>query len=431
MSILRVTLYLAVILSHVACSQIEVRKTPQFSCGTDIQLGSTVTGKVADQMALAEFYEKDREVAASIYCSNISGDHTLKWQWRDPNGNIYTASNPVKLSVSENSYSPSARVKHSININSERAASLPGIWQVRAYLDDTLLSTRQFSLVKLPDDLFDQVMSLPPAKPNEDKFAVVIGIENYLDTPAARFAERDAEIMRELFIRRFGIPEQNITMLINEKVSLGVMRNLFGNKLHSLPDNAVLYVFYSGHGAPLPSGESGETASPYILPYDGTPTNLANTGYSLQDFYAALDRLPVRNVFVFIDACFSGATGRVTGEKIPLTKDVKAVELYVKDPAIVSKKVISIASSQGTQISNGSERDRLGLFTSQLVKGLVDQSSPLSDKKRITVQELYGYLKENTEKESRKIYGLSRVQVPSLKPAQLDDRSRLTIVNTQ
>ena len=76
-----------------------------------------------------------------------------------------------------------------------------------------------------------------------------------------------------------------------------------------LPNNVEnggsVFVYYSGHGAPNP-----KTGDAYLVPYDGDPSFIDETGYSLKRLYATLGKLQAKEVIVALDSCFSGAGGR-------------------------------------------------------------------------------------------------------------------------
>ena len=55
---------------------------------------------------------------------------------------------------------------------------------------------------------------------NKNKVALIFGIEKYNQTPAASYANKDAQYFYEYAKKVFGIPEQNIELLIDEKASL-------------------------------------------------------------------------------------------------------------------------------------------------------------------------------------------------------------------
>ncbi|MFQ6041539.1 MAG: hypothetical protein ACE5PV_11840, partial [Candidatus Poribacteria bacterium] len=56
-------------------------------------------------------------------------------------------------------------------------------------------------------------------------------------------------------------------------------------------------VYYAGHGLPTPDGKQK-----FLIPSDGDPNYLDDTGYNLGTFYQRLSQLKVRSVTMFIDA---------------------------------------------------------------------------------------------------------------------------------
>jgi len=123
-------------------------------------------------------------------------------------------------------------------------------------------------------------------------------------------------------------------------------------------------VYYAGHGTPDP--QSGDA---YIVPYDGDPNYLQDTGYPLKRLYDRLEKLPAKQVVVMIDACFSGAGGRgvlATGAR-------SLVRLEKVAPK--GNRIAILTSTQGTQISTSSPEKQHGLFTYLSAKGSAGQQS--------------------------------------------------------
>jgi uncharacterized caspase-like protein len=233
--------------------------------------------------------------------------------------------------------------------------------------------------------------------------------------------------MKELFRVRFGIPDTNIVTLINEKATLATIRDYLEDTYTRLTENSTLYVYYSGHGGSIkPRDGSSDVAIPYIIPYDGNPANLANTAYSLQSLYASLDKLRVKNSFVFVDSCFSGAvTGRYASGVKELFSGARAIQYpIIKDPLLLSRSVVSFTSSQGGELSMSSEVDRLGLFTSEIVKALMPDS-PLLKGEPVTVEKFFTHLKGSVYESSLAMYGINRVQTPTLIPNPIDERKEI------
>lgn len=414
-----------------ACTSVQVSKAPEFSCSPDITVAKEyrrTPGATATEAPI--FQEDDQQAVALLSCTNLSGNHTIRWEWSS-NGLPYYTTREIPFNSPERTFKRTATASHSINIRGERAAEKTGEWQVRAYLDGSIIGQKSFT-ISADADLIDQVKNLPYSQSDAKRHALVIGIEKYNETVPAKYADRDALLMKEFFIRRYGIPERNITLLINDKATLGSIRNMVENKLQSIGKNDTLFIYYSGHGTAVPDREGNGVAIPYIIPSDGDPNSPETTAYPLQQFYESLNKLRAKNVVVFLDSCFSGVTGRSSEGKIALAQGIKAVEFpIIKDPLQFSQKVIGISSSEDRQISNSAEKERYGLFTMLLVKEQLKESNPLMADGKVTVGTLFDHVKESVTDASLQRYGRSRAQTPTMRPQQNDERRNLLLWSKQ
>lgn len=393
-----------------------VQRDPIKNIGTPVETTNT-------------FSTEDNEVAAYLECKNLSGEHKLKWEWYDSNGNLYLSTGDYLLTTAKEKYRKEVKAWHKLSIRGEKVANYPGDWQVKVYFDGELIASRGFKIEREPD-LLDIVKSVPPIPSDKNKWALIVGIEKYTETIPALFAERDAILMKEFFKKLHGVPDSNIFTLINEKATLGTIKDYIENKLHFLTFKDTLYFYYSGHGGSERIGtDKPDEGIPYLILHDSNPYNLKGTGYPLEALYINLEMLEAKNIYVFLDACFSGSvTGRYAERKKELVEGVKGIEFpIIKDPILLSKKTVIFTSAQWNQISNSSLKERYGLFTKYIVKGIVDKESPIKEDGKITVEELYEYLKEKVSEDARRLYGLSRIQEPCIKPFPLGERKDLII----
>lgn len=247
--------------------------------------------------------------------------------------------------------------------------------------------------------------ALPVLSPNYslaggiDDYAVIVGIENYLDLPAATYAERDAAAARH-FIRAMGIPERNLTVLTGTRATkTGMEKTLEAWLPNNVSENSRVFFYYSGHGAP-----DTKTGDAYLVPSDGDPQYLAQTGYPLKRLYSKLGQLKAKSVLVVLDSCFSGAGGRSV-----LAKGTRPLVGKV-DVALPSKGNISVISaSAGDQISGSNDDAGYGLFTYNFLQGL--NGAAKDSRGQVTLKSLYGYLKPRVEDDARRN---NREQVPQL-----------------
>jgi hypothetical protein len=245
--------------------------------------------------------------------------------------------------------------------------------------------------------IVSDVDSLPSKtyRSNQNAFAIVIGIEQYRHKlPPADFAARDAKIMSEYLIKVLGYPEENVITLTNEQASIGDFAKYFEKWLpNHVEKDSTVYVYYSGHGTPSPN-----THDAYIVPYDGDPAFIEQTGYSLTRMYTTLGTLPAREIVVALDSCFSGAGGRSV-----LAKGARPIALSVENPILMSQKIIVLAAATGNQISSTYDEKGHGLFTYFILKGLKNEDVIRPDGS-IKVGDLFSYVKPQVERLSRRLY---------------------------
>jgi uncharacterized caspase-like protein len=233
------------------------------------------------------------------------------------------------------------------------------------------------------------------AKPNKNAYAIVIGIESYRQKlPKADYAVADAKTMTEYLTKVMGYPEENVVTLINDRALKSDFEKYFEKWL---PNNAekdgTVFIYYSGHGAP-----NVKTGDAYLVPYDGDPSFIEQTGYSLKKLYESLNKLQAKEIIVALDSCFSGAGGRSV-----LAKGARPLVMTMESLAIPSKVAVLSASS-GDQISSTYEEKGHGLFTYFMLKGIKDGITEIG--------ELFDYLKPHVGRTARKVY--NNEQTPQL-----------------
>lgn len=228
----------------------------------------------------------------------------------------------------------------------------------------------------------------------DDDAAVVIGVEKYRGLPAAEYAAGDARLVKD-YLLALGFKERNIQLLVDEDATQSAIRKFVGTWLpNRVKAGGRVVVYYSGHGSPDPA-----TGAAYIVPHDGDPNYLADTGYALGDLYAKLAALPAAEVAVLLDACFSGAGGRSV-----LAKGARPM-VVTQEQASLAPQLVVLAAARGAQISTSSSETGHGLFTYHLLKALKE------GKKDIV--EVYRHIQPLVEDAAK---ALNVEQTPSLNP---------------
>jgi uncharacterized caspase-like protein len=228
----------------------------------------------------------------------------------------------------------------------------------------------------------------------EQDVAVVIGVEKYQDLPASDFSARDAKLVKD-YLTSLGVRERNIELLLNERATQSSIRKSLESWLpNRVKKDSRVFVYYSGHGAPEPA--SGEA---YLVPHDGDANYLSTTGYPLKMLYEKLGALPVAEIVVVLDACFSGAGGRSV-----LAKGARPLVVVAEGPRLTPNMAV-LAATQGTQISTSSPEKGHGILTYYFLKAIKDGKRDLA--------EIYSVIRPQVEDEA-KLLNVS--QTPSLNP---------------
>ncbi len=216
--------------------------------------------------------------------------------------------------------------------------------------------------------------------------AVIVGVERYRgNLPKADYAVSDAKTMARYAHAVLGYPEENIALLTGETATrsdlVKYLEKWLANRVEK--DDEV-FVYFSGHGAP-----DVKTGDAYLVPYDGDPAYLEETGYSVKKLYAALAALPARKVTAVLDSCFSGAGGRSVIAK-------GARPLVTVKAADAPAGVTVIAAAGAGQVSNTYDEKGHGLFTYFLLKGMKERGSDL--------KLVFDYLKPEVARVARREY---------------------------
>jgi hypothetical protein len=258
-----------------------------------------------------------------------------------------------------------------------------------------------------PQQPAEDIRAIPDFKApaREHDFAVVIGVENYQIVPKADYAQADAALVKD-YLKALGLPERNIELLSDERATRsGIEKTIEAWLPNRVKKDSRVVVYYSGHGAPEPA--SGDA---YLVPYDGDPNYLANTGYPLKRLYEKLGQLPASEVVVALDSCFSGAGGRSV-----LAKGARPLVSVAEAPVLPANLAV-LSASQGSQISTSSPERGDGVFTYYFLKALQDGKKD--------VGQIYEFMKPLVEDAAKE---LNVQQSPGLapEPARLQGRFRL------
>ena len=218
---------------------------------------------------------------------------------------------------------------------------------------------------------------------NPMRFALIIGNEDYSSKQNqlsneinVDFARNDACAFKEYAINILGIPEQNITFLLDAttgQMSQAISRmNLI---VKNTKGKGEVFVYYAGHGLP-----DETTREPYIIPVDISGQN-AKDGIKLQDMYNKLTEFPTKRMVVIIDACFSGGA---RNKALIAARGVKVKPIE----GIIQGNIAILSATSDDQSALPFMEKNHGFFTYYLLKKLKET------KGNITFKELSDYLSD-------------------------------------
>jgi len=134
------------LLSCASQKMVENAPPPKFN-GIVLAKDVDASGTVGVPVELtSDFFKNDKQVVAFLSLDDVTGSHTLRWEWITPDGGIYLVSNDYSIVVNKGKYLPKVTAWHRISINYELAADTIGEWKVAVYVDDELADVKPFTL---------------------------------------------------------------------------------------------------------------------------------------------------------------------------------------------------------------------------------------------------------------------------------------------
>lgn len=224
------------------------------------------------------------------------------------------------------------------------------------------------------DKLSDVDVGIPVnGKPNHNRYALIIGNEDYssfqkgLDSEInVAFARNDASAFKEYAEKTLGIPERNITFLLDAtsgEMRQGITRmNMIARNTNG---EAELFVYYAGHGLP-----EEKTHDPYLMPVDISGKYIS-LGIPIRELYESLAEHPTKRITVFLDACFSG------GARNQGLLAARGVRIKPKDE-MLKGNIVVFSASTGEESALPYHKKHHGLFTYYLLQKLKETEGDIS-----------------------------------------------------
>ena len=238
------------------------------------------------------------------------------------------------------------------------------------------------------DDLTPQLAALPTAKADRNLYALIIGIDDYADVPDVPFANHSAKLFAEIARKKWGVPPENLILLTDADATLGRLRGRIKTLLNRLGPKDRLLVYYAGHGVPSQDGKSA-----YLLAQDGGPGSYEEPDLQLEVFYRQIEESRVGQASVFIDACFSGRSGK---DSI-VFEGVGGITLVPRTAVKPNGKLSVITAGRKDQFSNQDKAHGHRLFGYHLMKSMLEGPGNLN------MTTLHEQIRDRVLADSRKI----------------------------
>lgn len=238
------------------------------------------------------------------------------------------------------------------------------------------------------------------------RFAVVIGISDYVDDaiPDLDFADDDARAFYE-FLRSDragmgGIPDENITLLLNRDATYRNMRSALYTFLEQATDDDLVYIYIAAHGAPNPNRPDDL----FILPHDAEAEDIAGTGLPMEHVNEAIQKLYARHTVLLTDACHSGGIGggSFATRAAPGDETLNAINrAFLQDLQATQSGLAILTASEARQLSREGEQwgGGHGVFTWYLLQGLEGRADTDGDR-IVRLGELLEYVRDGVRRET-------------------------------
>jgi len=252
------------------------------------------------------------------------------------------------------------------------------------------------------------------------RWALIVGINDYTNVPRLRFARSDAEALYKVLTENCGFPKGNVVLMTdarevrsNEFARYPTRGNLRAriNQIAQVSErNDLLIVSFSGHGLNI-DGRG------YLVPVDGMSSDLGSL-IPLSWIKETLESSPAKQRLLVLDACHSGAA-----RSDPADSPAQALLSPLAGAAFAT-----IASCDSRQLSHEDPETRHGVFTHAAIEGLTGKADSQAEGNRdgtVTANELFAYTSLKVKQWSLKE---GKIQTPVLR-GEFKDRIELAQIS--
>jgi uncharacterized caspase-like protein len=239
----------------------------------------------------------------------------------------------------------------------------------------------------------------------ENRFALVIGVEDYLDERAGKFnyAASDARAVADTLQQRVGFRKDRIVLLATgEPAERQPLRSVILRQLANLPDrvsgDGLLLIYFAGHVV-----ERGGKS--YLLPSDALTGNdalLAETAVSVDRVKESIRASGAGQVMLFFDAFRKEPLGE------SLVRGTHGLSFDTRNQEAAAFALL-LATGVG-QRAYESQTKKQGYFTAALIEALKGRAA--GGGREVTLDRLVKYLETNVPAATQRDLGADAQQRP-------------------
>jgi len=187
-------------------------------------------------------------------------------------------------------------------------------------------------------------------------YALIIGINDYKEWPRLQTAVKDATVIRDTLVSRYGFEKENVILRTDRSASRLQITEDLRYLAQSMGKNDNLLVYYAGHGQ-----LDDFTGDGYWVPAEGALKNPSTwVANSYVKAILSSEKLQAKNVMVIADSCYSGAMLRGGSGPMALN-DRRYTEKLAEKATLRSRQVISSGGIEPV-VDGGAEGHSLFAF---------------------------------------------------------------------
>lgn len=166
--------------------------------------------------------------------------------------------------------------------------------------------------------------------------ALIIGINDYNKWPRLRTAVKDATVIRDTLITRYGFPKKNVILRTDGAATRFQIERDIRYLATAMKSVDNLFIYYAGHGQ-----LDDLTGDGYWVPVEGALKNPSTwVANSYLKAVLSSEKVQAKNIVVIADSCYSGSMLR-GGPSLMSLDDKRYQEKLVQKAALRSRQVIS------------------------------------------------------------------------------------------